>query len=168
MGNDYRIQAGVDVNAAMTDAAQVRELQSLEKNRIFCDCNGTLFDTSVGETVNQKLVDFLVEAKNIGYEVIIFSDSPDTVQLRVKLLELKRGLGKDFFGEVRHKSEYSDTPAFMVIDDDHSTHKVNCSNKYSPNDGRISKISAIIAEPGKVLNARSSDFIRRLYDAHNM
>lgn len=113
-----------------------------ESNIILCDCNGTLFGGEGFEGNNEKLIGFLRAAKQLGYEVVIFSDEPNGAQLMVKTIGIRYFKDQDFFGEVNSKSEFEGKKAFIVIDDDHSTHKVDVADnhKFSPMDPRIDKM----------------------------
>ncbi|MAZ76618.1 MAG: hypothetical protein CMH31_04880 [Micavibrio sp.] len=113
--------------------------ESQENNLILCDVDGTLFGEGL-DGDNEKLIRFLAAAKDIGYEVVIFSNAADGAQFKVRALGLKFFKDLNFFGEVMSKSAYAGERAWVVIDDDHTSHDVKAGFQFSPKDSHIDRM----------------------------
>jgi len=111
-----------------------------ESNLILVDCVGTLYEGAFGKR-NDKLIKFLSEMKKVGFAIQIFSSNPNGSSNALKIIQMrlqKENIDFDF-GEVALKSDYDGKKAFIVIDDDHSSHNVDCETLYDPEDERIDK-----------------------------
>ncbi|PZQ44822.1 MAG: hypothetical protein DI551_09345 [Micavibrio aeruginosavorus] len=99
------------------------------KRLILCDVNGTLTLHK-----NDKLVRDLIDAakKSGDYDVVIFSNDARNNQETLELLGRQRHKDPAFYGEVLYKSEYAGRKAFMVIDDEPDSHKVDAVHRLHP------------------------------------
>ncbi len=117
-------------------AEEAQGIERGEKPRILCDCVGTLGMRIPGEAINLLLMRFLARKAQEGYEVIVFSDAPEDTFARTLKLYAGTRIGKGTLFEnfeIRNKSEFDQTDAFMVIDNDHKSHLVNAKHKWDPN-----------------------------------
>ncbi len=116
-----------------------------EENLILSDCEGTLYDWG---KPNLKLIKFLLAAHDHGYKVQIFSNDPTGSSLALRMMEIgdEEGLVEKLLNisKIAHKNEFSGEKAFIVFDDNHSSHKVDCENQYAPDDARIDKMMAYL------------------------
>lgn len=100
---------------------------------ILVDCNGTLF---IPET-RDNLFDFLDAARASGeFRVVVFSDDFEGNKNSLMLAGMKRHRDAGFYGEIARKQDYDGRKAFLVVDDDHSTHKVDARFKLDPRDAK--------------------------------
>lgn len=130
----------------MSDLAKIFEnaVQNAVKNkeepealRIYCDCDGTLWDRN--RKFNVPLFLWLYERQQEGFEVIIFSREFNEGYIRIH--------SGFHFGDpdvfenngklVTPKSEVAGRKAFLVIDDDHKSHSVDAKHRWNPNDPAV-------------------------------
>jgi hypothetical protein len=123
-------------NSYASNAANTAQAAPPRK-RIISDCNGTLFLARANEATNMQLLTFLSLAKQTGFDVVIASNDATGNEQALKLLSLKYFGDAAYFGDVKHKSEYSGVDAFMVFDDDHSSHAIRGQNLFSPTDSAL-------------------------------
>lgn len=109
--------------------------------RIFCDCDGTLFWTSSGDLFNEDLFLFLVKLKRDGHDVTIFSGEANSNEGRVKLYSQRLTGDAMFFAKdgfvVTPKTAVDGEAAYLVIDDDHPTHRLKAEVEWDPNDASV-------------------------------
>lgn len=112
---------------------QEDKAEAFAPKRIISDCVGTLFGRKQ-ESYNKQLLKDLADLKNQGYDVVIASSKPLSVQSLVDTICYREGLPIDFFGKVQDKEKYAGTHVFAVIDDDHSSHSITAYHKAAPDD----------------------------------
>lgn len=109
--------------------------------RIFCDCDGTLFWTSSGDSFNEDLFLFLIKLKKDGHDVTIFSGEANSNEGRVKIYSQRLTGDPLFFAKdgfaVTSKTAVDGETAYLVIDDDHSTHRIKAAVSWNPNDPAV-------------------------------
>lgn len=99
---------------------------------ILCDVGGTLLEAKLGEPVNQILLSLLAAYNQEGFKVVLFAERPASVQGDVHDMCRKYYGDPALFGAVQPKSAFAGADAFMVIDDDHGSHKVKTSLLLDP------------------------------------
>lgn len=136
----------------IVDAFESAAYQKTKDARIFCDCDGTLFQTKKNGPFNVNLFKFLIELKKGGHDVAIFSAETGANEGRVKLYSAKYTGNPDFFENdgfvVTPKEMVSGQKAFLVIDDNHSTHGVQATHKWDPDsDSLIAELAEVVKSP---------------------
>jgi hypothetical protein len=140
------------------NAAQDDGSASADKKVIYCDCDGTLFTTKDGQAANKLLFQYLKHMKDAGHTVIIFSAMSGTNAGNVQMQSML------FFGKdnanifehdgliVTHKDGVIGEKAWMVIDDNHDTHKVDATYKVDPMDLKfVAYIKGVVEGQNPVL-----------------
>lgn len=118
-----------------------------EQRRIVSDCNGTLLMARSGEPVNMQLLTFLSSAKKLGFDVVIASNDASGNEEILKIIGRRHFGDPDYFGEVKYKDELSGAEAFIVFDDDHTSHKIKGENLLDPtNTFVLGKLNAELLE----------------------
>lgn len=116
---------------------------------ILCDINGTI--VLENGQINTFLVSFLIVARNMGFEVQLFSDDPSGSTKTMETLRNAQAMRGDYDlhelmypGDgfpinlddpeiIKSKSDFNGVKALFVFDDDHSTHNVDSEYKLPPN-----------------------------------
>lgn len=115
---------------------------------ILCDVGGTLLEAKIGEPVNHTLLCFLAAYKEEGFKVVLFAERPASVQAAVNDMCREAYGDPALLGEVQPKSAFAGADAFMVIDDDHGSHKVKTSFIMDPvrNEGSFYKMASFAVD----------------------
>ncbi len=115
----------------------VQKATNPEDILIVCDCDGTLWNGR-GE-FNTPLFLWLFERQREGFEIVIFSaatkDSAIAHQSNLHFGKPDVFLNKE--RNVTPKNEMDGVAAFLVIDDDHKSHKVKAKHRWNPNDPAV-------------------------------
>lgn len=112
---------------------------------IATDCVGTLTAWQKN-AVNITLMRFWDLKAKEGYNAIVFSDDPYPGTEKLLTMRAQRDIGEpnlymkkpglDAF-HIHHKEEYDGVEAFLVMDNNHESHKVNAEHKLDPNDPEV-------------------------------
>ncbi len=102
--------------------------------KIICDCQGTFFDED--SHLKSNIFEFLKQAKDSGYDIVLASNAPAFSQMIVEDLLEDKELPYNFFGEVQAKGTLRGK-AFLVIDNDPADQFIGSDHRLLPDDPRI-------------------------------